>query len=50
VGALFNLLGDSLTAAERITLKEMMVDGVVLGALRSAIFDPVSDTDVPDER
>ena len=41
MGALFNLVGDSLSADEKENLKQIMVDGVVLGAIRSAIFDPV---------
>lgn len=44
VGALLNLLHDTVDGDGKQRLRQVMTDAVVLGAMRNVLFDPASDS------
>jgi hypothetical protein len=45
VGTLLNVVGSALdTAEEREQLRQLLTDGLVLGALRSSVFEETEST------
>jgi hypothetical protein len=45
VGTLLNVVGSALnTAEERDQLRQLLTDGLVLGALRSSVFEETEST------